>query len=95
MGSILCTEFVDERMAELTAALGHDGTKAIPSKRRLCTRCHKPRGSGHKWCEACREEGKKEYSHDYYQRNSNRKPPAEVSAARRRAVSQRWSKNAA
>ena len=94
MGSILCTEFVDERMAELTAALGHDA-KVGPSKRRLCTRCHNPRGSGHKWCEACREEGKKEYSHDYYQRNSNRKPPAEVSAARRRAVSQRWSKNAA
>jgi DnaJ-class molecular chaperone len=89
LGAILCKELVDVRMAELTAALGHDAKPDL-SKQRLCTRCQGPRGSGHKWCEACRTEGKKDYSHDYYQRNFTRKSPSEVSAARRRAVAQRW-----
>ena len=53
MGAILCNELVDERMAELTAALGHN-VEPDPCKERLCERCHGPRGNGHKWCEGCR-----------------------------------------
>ena len=92
MGAILCDEFVDARMAELTLALGHGGTPDR-SRQRPCARCGAPRGRGHKWCEACRTDGRKEYNQDYHRRTYSRKPPAEVSATRRTAVGQRWSRH--
>ena len=94
MGAILCTEQVDERMAELTAALGHHNAAADCSKQRLCGRCGRPRGHGHRFCESCRPEARKEYNRDYHRRHYRRKPPAEVSAARRIAVGQRWGQDA-
>jgi len=36
--AILCEEHIDERMVELTAALGHAGAPD-PAKQRLCARC--------------------------------------------------------
>jgi len=89
LGAILCNEYVDERMVELTVALGHGGTPDL-AKHRPCARCGSPRGRGHKWCESCRADGKKEYNQDYHRRMYCRKSPVEVSAARRLAVGQRW-----
>ena len=90
MGAILCTEQVDERMAELTAALGHHNAAADCSKQRLCGRCGRPRGHGHRLCESCRPEARKEYNRDYHRRHYRRKSRTQVSAARRSAVGQRW-----
>jgi predicted amidophosphoribosyltransferase len=94
MGAILCTEQVDERMAELTVALGHDDAAPDCSKQRLCARCGRPRGHGHRFCESCRPEAKKEYNQDYHRRHYRRRTPAEVSTARRIAVGQRWGQDA-
>ena len=88
MGSILCDEYVDERMAELTAVLGHGGSPAADGRR--CALCGGPRGRGHKWCDVCREDGRKEYNRDYHQRHYRRKSRTQVSAARSNAVGQRW-----
>jgi hypothetical protein len=89
MGSILCEERVDDRMAELTSALAHNGAPD-PSKQRLCARCGRHRGHGHKWCEGCRTGGRKEYNQGYHQRNYVPKSRAQVSAARRGAIAKRW-----
>ncbi len=88
MGAILSGEYIDNRMAELTAILGHDGPASPPS--RPCARCGRHRGNGHKWCAACRAEARKEYNAEYHQRTYERKSPAQVSATRRRAVNARW-----
>jgi hypothetical protein len=93
MGAILGTEQVDERMAELAVALGHTAAPDC-SIRRPCARCGRPRGHGHRLCESCRPEARKEYNRDYHRRHYRRKTPAEVTAARRIAVGQRWGNDA-
>ena len=93
MGAILGQQHVDERMAELTTALGHHGEPA-PAVIRPCARCGRHRGRGHKWCDACRPQVRKEYNEDYFRRKYKPKPRAEVSAARRAAVQSRWAKPA-
>ena len=94
MGAILSQQQTDERMAELTALLGHFG-EPDAAKLRPCGRCGRHRGRGQKWCIACRTLARKEYNRDYYQRTYQRKLPAEVSAARRAAVRERWKRRQA
>jgi hypothetical protein len=72
MGAILCEEHIDERMVELTATLGHAGAPDL-AKQRLCARCGAARGRGHKWCEGCRTDGRREYNQDYHRRHYRRK----------------------
>ena len=91
MGAILSQQHVDDRMAELSVALGHYG-EPDPCKFRPCARCGRDRGHGQKWCAACRPLARKEYNQDYHRRTYQRKSAAEVSAARRSAVRQRWAK---
>ena len=89
MGAILSQQQIDERMAELTASLGHHGIPDL-ARARPCARCGCHRGRGHKWCAGCRAEARREYNRNYYRRTYKRKTPAEVSAARRAAVEERW-----
>ena len=84
---------VDNRMAELDALLGHSG-RARPTSR-PCARCGRHRGHGQKYCMACREDAKKEYSDEYYRTHYQRLTPAQLSAVRRANVRKRWRKDAA
>lgn len=89
MGSILKGQYIDERMAELTAALGHQG-QPDPSRVRACARCGQYRGRGHKWCAACRQQAKQEYNAEYHRKHYRRLSPEELSAAKRAIVNRRW-----
>ena len=90
MGAILGGEHIDERMAELTAALGHFG-EPDPSILRPCARCGQYRVRGHKYCHACRREMKREYNAEYHRKHYRRLSPEELSAAKRAIVNRRWS----